>query len=374
VGIVETGYAHFEQPGLEIESGAVLKPLTIAYETYGELNSDHTNAVVVFHALSGDAHVAGIHSESDPKPGWWDFMVGPGRPFDTDRYCVVCANVIGGCKGSTGPSSINPDTNKPYGLDFPVITVRDMLRGHARILDHLGIEKPLCVVGGSLGGMKVLQWATDYPNRAECAIAIATTPRLTAQSIAFNEVGRRAIMTDPKWLGGNYAPGEGPDVGLSIARMIGHITYLSEEALQMKFGRRLQSADKLGYSFRTEFQVESYLRHQGLTFTRRFDANSYLYITKAMDYFDLPAEYGGSLVRAFENVKCRFLVISFTSDWLYPPAESQAIVKALQANGVEVAYSNMESPHGHDSFLLDIPGFQELVDGYLDGVANEVIG
>jgi len=371
VGIVETRYAHFEQPGLELESGAVLKPLTIAYETYGELNSDRTNAVVVFHALSGDAHVAGIHSESDPKPGWWDFMVGPGS---TDRYCVVCANIIGGCKGSTGPSSINPDTNKPYGLDFPVITVRDMIRGHARLLDRLGIEKPLCVVGGSMGGMKALQWATDYPNRAECAIAIATTSRLTAQGIAFNEVGRRAIMTDPKWQGGNYTTGEGPDVGLSIARMIGHITYLSEEALQMKFGRRLQSADKLGYSFRTEFQVESYLRHQGLTFTRRFDANSYLYITKAMDYFDLQAEYGGSLVRAFENVKCRFLVISFTSDWLYPPAESQAIVKALQANGVEVAYSNMESPHGHDSFLLDIPGFRELVDGYLDGVADEVIG
>lgn len=373
-GIVETKYAKFERPGLELESGARLEPLSIAYETYGTLNSEKTNAIAIFHALSGDAHVAGIHSETDPKPGWWDFMIGPGKPFDTSRYFVVCANIIGGCKGSTGPSSINPATGKPYGLEFPIITVRDMIRAHALILDYLDIKKPLCVVGGSMGGMQVLQWVVDYPDRAACAISLATTPRLSAQGIAFNEVGRRAIMTDPKWHGGNYAAGEGPDIGLSIARMIGHITYLSEEALQMKFGRRLQNADRLGYSFRTEFQVESYLHHQGLTFTRRFDANSYLYITKAMDYFDLPGQFDGSLVRAFSKTKSKILVVSFTSDWLYPPSESQSIVRALQANGIEVAYSNMESPHGHDSFLLDIPGFRELIGGYLDGVAKEAIG
>jgi len=374
VGLVETRYAHFEEPGLQLESGAILEPFTIAYETYGRLNPERTNAVVIFHALSGDAHVAGVHDASDPKPGWWDFMVGPGRPFDTDRYYVVCANVIGGCKGSTGPSSTNPATGRRYNLDFPIITVRDMCRGHARLLDYLGIEKPLCVVGGSLGGMQVLQWVVDYPDRAVCAIPIAATARLSAQGIAFNEVGRRAIMTDPKWRGGNYPEGEGPEVGLGIARMVAHITYLSEEALQTKFGRRLKDAEKYGYSFRTEFQVESYLHHQGSKFTKRFDANTYLYITKAMDYFDLPYEFGGSLVKAFRNVGSRFLVISFTSDWLYPPSESQAVVKALQANGTGVAYANMESPHGHDSFLLDIPGFREMIDGFLDGTAREVLG
>jgi len=373
IGVVETQYEHFGR-GLELESGAILEPITIAYETYGKLNADRSNAIVIFHALSGDAHVAGIHSESDAKPGWWDFMVGSGRPFNTDRFFVLCANIIGGCKGSTGPSSINPRKGKPYGLDFPVITIRDMIRAHALLLDILGIERPLCVVGGSMGGMQVLQWAVDYPHRTVVAMPIAATSRLSAQGIAFNEVGRRAIMTDPKWRGGNYSPGDGPDVGLGIARMIGHITYLSEKALQTKFGRRLQNSDRLGYDFRTEFQVESYLHHQGLTFTRRFDANSYLYITKAMDYFDLVAEFDGSLVRAFEKVRGRFLVISFTSDWLYPPPESQAIVKALQANGIEVAYCNMDSPHGHDSFLLDVPGFPELVGGYLSGVADEVIG
>ena len=374
VGIVETQYARFDAEPLGLESGASLRPFEIAYETYGKLNQDRSNAVLIFHALSGDAHVAGFHSESYLKPGWWDFMVGPGRPFDTDRYFMICANVIGGCKGSTGPGSINPKTGKSYGLEFPIITIRDMVRGHARLLDKLGVERPLCAVGGSMGGMQALQWAVDYPERAAGVIVLASTSRLSAQGIAFNEVGRRAIMTDPKWKGGDYSEDDGPDVGLSIARMVGHITYLSEEALQMKFGRRLQNADKLGYDFRTEFQVESYLRHQGLTFTRRFDANTYLYITKAMDYFDLPGQFGGSLVPAFKKVKSKFLVVSFTSDWLYPPSESRTVVKALQANGVETAYLNMESPHGHDSFLLDIPGFRQLVAGYLDGVAREVIG
>jgi len=300
-------------------------------------------------------------------------MVGPGRPFDTDKFYMVCANVIGGCKGSTGPSAINPASGKPFGLDFPIITIRDMVKGHAQLLDYLGIEKALCVVGGSMGGMQVLQWAVDYPERAVCAIPIACSARLSAQGIAFNEVGRRAITSDPKWNGGKYVNGDGPDVGLALARMIGHITYLSEESLQSKFGRRLK-VEKLGYSFQTEFQVESYLHHQGLAFTKRFDANTYLYITKAMDYFDLTEAHGGSLIKALSGVKSRFLVISFTSDWLYPSAESRHIVKALQAVGAEVAYCDMDSPFGHDSFLLDVPGFTDLIGGYLQDVWREVNG
>lgn len=372
VGIVETKYVTFDKPGeeLKLESGEVLFPLTIAYETYGTLNKEKTNTIFIFHALSGDAHVAGKHSEDDPKVGWWDSMVGRGRPFDTDKFFVVCANVIGGCKGSTGPSSINPATGEPYGLDFPIITIKDMVNAHARLLDYLGIEKVFCVVGGSMGGMQVLQWAVDYPDRAVCAIPIATTARLSAQGIAFNEVGRQAIMSDPKWNGGKYKNGNGPDTGLAIARMIGHITYLSEKSLQEKFGRRLQ-VEKRGYSFQTEFQIESYLHHKGQAFTRRFDANSYLYITKAMDYFDIAEKTGGDLVKAFAPVKSRFLVVSFTSDWLYPSEESRAIVKALKTVGADVAYCDMDAPYGHDSFLLDVPAFKELIRGYLQGVWRE---
>lgn len=376
VGIVETKYLTFNRPGRELclESGEKLHPFTLAYETYGKLNAHKTNTILVFHALSGDAHVAGKNSADDPKSGWWDFIVGPGRPFDTDKFFVVCANVIGGCKGSTGPSTINPLTGKAFGLDFPIITIKDMVKAHAQLMDYLGIEKVLCVVGGSMGGMQALQWAVDYPERAVCAIPIACAARLSAQGIAFNEVGRRAITSDPKWRGGTYTNGDGPDIGLALARMIGHITYLSEESLQQRFGRRLQ-VEKLGYSFQAEFQVESYLHHKGLAFTKRFDANTYLYITKAMDYFDLTGgHHGGSLVKALSGVKSRFLVISFTSDWLYPSAESRNIVKALQAVGAEVAYCDMDSPYGHDSFLLDIPGFADLIKGYLQGIWREVYG
>ncbi|NQU17769.1 MAG: homoserine O-acetyltransferase [Candidatus Saganbacteria bacterium] len=355
----------FKFDKLELESGEVLSPITIAYETYGNLNSDKSNAVLICHALSGDSHVAGKYSKDDKKAGWWDNLVGSGKAIDTDRYFVICSNILGGCRGSTGPSSVNPKTKKPYALDFPLITVGDIVNAQKKLIDHFGIKKLLCVTGGSMGGMQALQWAVCYPDSVRSVIPIATTSRLSAQGIAFNEVGRRAIMADPNFNNGNYYDSNPPSDGLAIARMVGHITYLSDESMHKKFGRQTQGEDKFKSKFDINFQVESYLRHQGLSFTQRFDANSYLYIAKAGDYFDL-AETFGSLMKAFAGSKgVKFLVISFTSDWLFPSYQSWEIVKALKANSIPVSYRNMESSAGHDAFLLDDPQFDNIIGGFL---------
>jgi homoserine O-acetyltransferase len=355
----------FEPPmTLELECGRKLGPVEVAFETYGELNEARDNAVLICHALSGDAHVAGVHREDDPRPGWWDLMVGPGKGIDTNEYFVICSNVLGGCKGTTGPSSINPETGRPWGLDFPVITIEDMVKVQKRLIEHLGIEKLLAVIGGSMGGMQVLEWAVRYPESLVVAIPIATTPRLNAQSIAFDAVGRNAILADSNFENGQYAESCRPDRGLAIARMVGHITYLSEQGMHEKFGRQLRLADRYSYDFGNEFSVEAYLDHKGRTFVERFDANSYLYITKAMDYYDLDGRYG-SLRAAFKDVQARFLVMSFSSDWLFPPWQSRRIVDALLANGKEVSYSEVNSKYGHDAFLLEPEILGRLIDGIL---------
>ncbi|MHB0977428.1 MAG: homoserine O-acetyltransferase MetX [Candidatus Aquicultorales bacterium] len=362
VGTVETEYATVCE-SLTLDSGIEFGPITVAYETYGTLNEDRSNAILLLHALSGDAHAAGFHAGSD-KPGWWDIMVGPGKGFDTDKYFVICSNVIGGCKGSTGPLSINPKTNRPYGLDFPVVTIGDMVRVQKKLLDYLGIESLLTVSGGSMGGMQVLQWTVDHPEMVRSAIPIATTSRLSAQGIAFNEVGRQAIMADPNWNNGDYYGKTPPDAGLSVARMIGHITYLSDEGMHSKFGRRLRHKEMYGFDFSTDFEVESYLRHQGEAFIQRFDANSYLYITKAMDYFDM-SNGTGSLVATFKDVKARFLAISFSSDWLFPSYQTKEIVTALRLNGVDVSYCEISSTYGHDAFLLEYEQQALLIRNFL---------
>ncbi len=367
VGLVDTQYVTlFESPEeLTLECGETLGPIEVAYETYGQLNEAKTNAVLICHALSGDAHVAGYHGPQDRKPGWWDMMVGPGKGIDTDRYFVICSNMLGGCKGTTGPSSINPETGQPWGLDFPVITIEDMVKVQKRLIDHLGIDKLLSVVGGSMGGMQVLEWAVRYPDHLVSAIPIATTPRLNAQSIAFDAVGRNAILADPHFRQGHYHEGPSPDRGLAIARMVGHITYLSEEGMHRKFGRQLRHATKYSYDVGSEFSVETYLDHQGQTFVDRFDANSYLYITKAMDYYDLWAR-AETLAEVFRDVQARFLVISFSSDWLFTPKQSRQIVDALLHNGKDVSYSEVNSPHGHDAFLLEPQLLSKLIRGFLD--------
>ena len=370
-GLVETQTWTFEEPALDLECGRTLHSVTQAYEVIGELTPERDNAILIFHALSGDAHVAGYHTPQDPKPGWWDIMVGPGKPFDTTKYAVICVNVIGGCKGSTGPASINPETGKPYALDFPMVTIGDMARAQKRLIDHLGIERLLAVVGGSMGGMLALDWAVRYPDGAASVLAIATSARSNAQGIAFNEVGRQAIMADPSWQEGNYYGKDLPGSGLAIARMIGHITYLSEEQMRAKFGRRLQDRDAFGYDFGTEFEIESYLRYQGSRFVERFDANSYMYITKAIDYFDLTNSHR-SLVEALEHVRAEFLVVSFSSDWLYPTAESKAIVKALHANGIPTTFLGIPNAYGHDAFLLPNASFSEAVSGFLENVQHRV--
>jgi homoserine O-acetyltransferase len=354
VGIVQTERVRLVEPDepLELECGKKLGPIDVAYETYGELNEAKDNAVLICHALSGDAHVAGYNSPDDRKPGWWDNMVGPGKGIDTNKYFVICSNFLGGCRGTTGPSSINPATGKAYGLDFPIITIGDMVRVQKLLLDTLGVKRLLAVVGGSIGGMQVLQWAIQYPDFVRAALPIATTTHLGAQSIAFDAVGRNAILADADFAGGQYKSGNGPDRGLAIARMIGHITYLSEQGMREKFGRQLRSAEQYRYDFNSEFAVETYLDYQGQTFVERFDANSYLYITKAADYFDLEKDYG-SLTDAFANVKSRFLVVSFSSDWLFTPSQSKAIVNALAANRKDVSFCNVESSYGHDAFLLE---------------------
>jgi homoserine O-acetyltransferase len=354
---------------LKLDCGAELAPFSIAYQTYGVLNAAKSNVVLVCHALTGDQHVANIHPVTG-KPGWWDTMVGPGKPIDTNRYFVLCSNVIGGCMGSTGPSSINPATGRAYGLDFPVITVRDMVRAQARLLDHLGIADVLSVLGGSMGGMQVLEWAATYKDRVFSAVPIACAARHSSQNIAFHEVGRQAVMADPEWCQGRYLDeGRSPRKGLAVARMAAHITYMSDDALHTKFGRNLQDREKVTFGFDADFQVESYLRHQGLTFVDRFDANSYLYITRAMDYFDLAADHGGVLAHAFAGTKTRFCLVSFTSDWLFPTDESREIVHALNAVAADVSFVELKTESGHDSFLLHEPELFDTIRGFLSAAA-----
>jgi homoserine O-acetyltransferase len=357
---------HVILPGpLVLDSGARLAPVEIGYETYGTLNSDGSNAILLCHALTGDQHVASTHPITG-KPGWWARLVGAGLPIDPARHFIVCANVIGSCMGSSGPASIDPATGAPFGRSFPVITIRDMARAQMLLLDHLGVGTLSAVVGGSMGAMQVLEFAVNWPDRVRSAVVIAGTAKHSAQNIAFHEVGRQAIMADPKWRGGNYyADNDPPSSGLAVARMAAHITYLSEAGLTEKFGRRLQGRDAKSFGFDADFQVESYLRHQGISFVERFDANSYLYITRAMDYFDLAEEHGGLLANAFRGTKARFCVVSFDSDWLYPTSESRAIVHAINAAGGRVSFVELSSPFGHDSFLLDVPEMNRVIDGFL---------
>jgi homoserine O-acetyltransferase len=374
VGIVEKRFYSFAEPPHEmtLESGAKLGPITLAYETYGKLDQDKNNVILILHALSGDSHVAGYYGEDDSKPGWWDIMVGPGKGIDTNKYFVICSNILGSCMGSSGPSSINPKTNQPYGLDFPVVTIGDMVKAQKALMDHLGIRSILCLIGGSIGGMQVLEWCVRYPDMVVSAIPLATTTRHSALAIAFNEVARQAIMADPIWNNGNYYSGPKPDLGLAIARMIGHITYLSDEAMRHKFGRRLQEKSDFSFNFDADFQVESYLRYQGTKFVERFDANSFLYITKASDYFDLENQHdSGSAVNAFSKAKAKFLVVSFTSDWLYPTYQSKAMVQAMKKNGLDVSFCEIEAEWGHDAFLLPNERLTALVKGFLERVHSE---
>lgn len=371
VGLVETRYFTFDR--LPLRSGKTLGPVTLAYETYGTLNEKKNNAILIVHALSGSAHAAGYHTNEDKNPGWWDLYIGPGKPFDTDKYYIICSNIIGGCSGSTGPSSINPSTGKPFGLSFPMITVQDIVNAQWHLVKYLGIDKLLSIAGGSLGGMQTLKWSIIYPDMVNSVITIASAASLSAQGIALNEVGRQAIMNDPNWNDGNYYDSKGPDAGLSLARMIGHITYLSEQHMHEKFGRRFKDEDLSVASFKHVFMVESYLHHQGNKFVDRFDANSYLYITKAIDYFDLHKDYG-TLHNAFAGVTSNFLIISFTSDWLYPSSQSKEIVQALRANGKNVMYTDIETDMGHDTFLLDYEPLKRTISNFLRREFERVSG
>ena len=357
---------------MRLDCGFELKNFEVAYKTYGKLNKEKSNAILVCHALSGDQFVSGINPFSG-KPGWWNLVIGPNKLINTERFFIICPNIIGGCMGTIGPKEINHDTGQPWGLDFPVITISDMVRAQALLLDYLGIDKLFCVIGGSMGGMQVLEWAVAFPERVFAAVPIATASHHSAQNIAFHEVGRQAIMADKDWRGGSYFNHDCyPKRGLGIARMIAHITYLSEPALQGKFGRRLQDRDAITFGFDADFQVESYLRYQGSTFVERFDANSYLYITRAMDYFDLAERYGnGSLAEAFRGTNTRFCVISFSSDWLYQTSESRAIVKALNAVAANVSFAEINSDKGHDAFLLKEPEFWKVLSGFIDGAAQK---
>ena len=365
---VETKTVEF--PSLALDCGITLMSVQVAYETYGTLNRNRDNAILVLHAFSGDAHAAGISSETG-QPGWWSAMIGPGLAFDTDRYFIISSNVLGGCRGTTGPSSIDPATAEPYAMRFPVITISDMVRLQKMLIDYLEIERLLAVSGGSMGGMQALEWTVAYPDSLAAAIPIAATSRHSAQQIAFNEVGRQAIMADPDWNAGNYYDSHPPARGLAVARMVGHITYMSDESMRSKFGRRLRDKDAFGYDFSVDFEVESYLRYRGSQFVTRFDANSYLYITKAMDYFDLSAGRS-TLASAFENTKSRFLVLSFTSDWLYPTYQSLETVSALRSRNVDVAFCELSSAYGHDAFLVEVKEQSEMVAGFLESVHLEV--
>ncbi|WP_304511420.1 homoserine O-acetyltransferase MetX [Desulfobacula sp.] len=374
VGIVEKQFFTFAAPPgrLKLEGGASIGPLTIAYETCGTLNKDKNNVILVLHALSGDSHMAGYYDPKDTKPGWWDIMVGPGKGIDTDKYFVICSNIIGSCSGSTGPASINPETSKTYGTHFPLITIGDMVETQKALIDHLEIKSLLSMIGGSIGGMQVLEWCVRYPDMVKSAIPLATTTQHSALAIAFNEVARQAIMADPNWNDGHYYSGKKPDMGLTIARMIGHITYLSDESMRLKFGRKLQNRSALSFEFGAEFQVESYLQHQGNKFIERFDANSFLYITKAADYFDLARQYGsGSLVKAFSKCKSKFLVVSYTSDWLYPTYQSKEMVKAMKKNNLDVSFCEIDAQWGHDAFLLPSDRLDNLIKGFLRSASHE---
>ncbi len=365
----EVAYFGPESP-LALDCGVALTPFHIAYETYGTLNADKSNVVLVCHALTGDQYAASRHPLTG-KAGWWLTMVGPGLPIDTDRFFVICQNVVGSCMGTTGPKDIDPATGKAYGLSFPVITIGDMVRAQAMLLDRLGIDSLFCVIGGSMGGMQTLQWAAAYPARVFSAIPIATAARHSAQNIAFHEVGRQAIMADPDWQGGTYLDdAKNPAKGLAVARMAAHITYLSEAALHRKFGRNLQNREKITYGFDADFQIESYLRHQGMTFVDRFDANSYLYITRSMDYFDLAADYGGVLANAFKDTKTRFCVVSFTSDWLFPTPGNRQVVHALNAAAANVSFVEIDTDKGHDAFLLDEPEMFSTLRGFIASAAT----
>ncbi|WAP71264.1 homoserine O-acetyltransferase [Jiella pelagia] len=355
---------------LHLDAGIDLSPIQIAYNTYGELNEDRSNAILVCHALTGD-HYAASQSPVTGKPGWWSSIIGPGKPIDTDKYFVICSNVIGGCLGSTGPASIDPETGEPYGLTLPVITIPDMVRAQAMLVDRLGIDTLFAVIGGSMGGMQVLQWTVSYPDRVFAALPIATGARHSAQNIAFHEIGRQAVMADPDWQAGRYfVYGKRPVKGLAVARMTAHVTYLSEMALHRKFGRNLQDRERLGFGFEADFQIESYLRHQGMTFVDRFDANSYLYMTRAMDYFDIAADFDGSLARAFQGSKTRFCLVSFSSDWLFPTEENRAVVHALNAAAASVSFVEIETDRGHDAFLLEEPNFFGAIDGFVSSAAR----
>ncbi len=355
---------------LHLDCGVELSDFTTAYQTYGTLNADRSNAILVCHALTGDQFAAEPHPITG-KNGWWDMMIGPGKTLDTERYFVICANILGGCMGTAGPREINPATGRPWSLDFPVITIGDMVRAQALLLDHLEIEKLFAVTGGSMGGMQVLEWASLFPERVFAAMPIACAVRHSSQNIALHEVGRQAIMADPDWCGGDYLnQGKRPHRGLAVARMAAHISYLSEKAMHRKFGRRLQNRRSVTYGFDADFQVESYLRHQGITFVDRFDANSYLYVTRAMDYFDLAEKHGGVVANAFRDTPVRFCIISFTSDWLFPTEENREIVHALNAVAANVSFAEIESDGGHDSFLLDKPEFRRVLGGFLNGAAQ----
>ena len=367
VGIVSAQTAHFSEP-LSLKSGEVLPSYDLIYETYGTLNADKSNAVLICHALSGNHHVAGKHSEADKYPGWWDNMIGPGRPLDTNRFFVIGLNNLGGCHGSTGPSSLNPATGKPWGADFPVVTVEDWVASQARLADHLGIQQLAAVIGGSLGGMQALQWTLSYPDRVRHALVIASAPNLTAQNMAFNEVARQAIMTDPEFHDGHYyAHNTVPRRGLRIARMLGHITYLSDDAMGAKFGRKLRDGE-IKYGFGVEFEMESYLRYQGDKFAGEFDANTYLRMTRALDYFDPASEHGGDLAAALAKATADFLVVSFTSDWRFSPGRSREIVKALLDNELSVSYAEVTAAHGHDAFLMPDPHYHNIMRAYLERI------
>ena len=370
LGWVNTqSYTFAQDKPFETEGGRTLSPVTLAYETYGSLNGDKSNAVLILHALTGDAHAAGWH-EGDKNPGWWDNIIGPGKAFDTDRYFVVCSNVLGGCRGSTGPASINPSSGKPYALEFPIITVKDMVDAQRHLVDHLGIDKLLAVAGGSMGGMQALQWVASYPDRVRSAIPIATTATHSPQQIAFNEVGRQSIMSDPNWNDGNYYGGVLPAKGLSVARMVGHITYMSDTSMAEKFGRRFKNT-RSRFKFDPEFEVEGYLQYRGENFINRFDPNSYLYITKAIDYFDLAN--GKGLTEILRGIETRFLVIAFKSDWLYPPYQSQEIARACKRAEVETVYAELNSTWGHDAFLIEVEEESHLVKHFLRRVASTAL-
>lgn len=372
VGLVEKKFLTFAEPPeapMPLDSGQTLGPFTLAYETYGTLNEQADNAVLILHALSGDSHVAGLYQPDDSKPGWWDIMVGPGKGIDTDKYFVICSNVLGGCSGSTGPASIDPATGRPYAAKFPMVTMGDMVRAQRMLIRRLGIERLLAVVGGSMGGMQALTWAICYPGMVASVIALATTARHSALNIAFNEIARQAIMADPNWQNGNYYGGPKPELGLAVARMIGHVTYLSDQAMRNKFGRRLQDRESLSFDFDVNFQVESYLRHQGRKFVERFDANSFLYLTRAVDYFDLAEQYGhGSMAAALAGITSQCLMVSFSSDWLYPTDMTREMVQAMKKNGLAVNFCEIAADCGHDAFLLPSARLDALMSGFLDNV------